>query len=52
MGWFDFTVSMPPSEAKPVERYREKWKTSNIQHSTFNAQRPTTRHATPLNVEC
>jgi len=22
MGWFDFTVSMPPSEAKPEERYK------------------------------
>jgi hypothetical protein len=22
MGWFDFTVSMPPSEAKPEKRYK------------------------------
>jgi hypothetical protein len=39
MGGFNFTVSMTASEAKLERRYRENME--NIEHSTFNIQRPT-----------
>src|ERR1035437_360781 len=45
IGGLIFTVSMPPSEAKPAGRYRKFWETSNAQH-------PLERTPTSLDVRC
>src|ERR1035437_5181064 len=45
IGGLIFTVSMPPSEAKPAGRYRKFWETSNDQH-------PLERTPTSLDVRC
>src|ERR1035437_7115160 len=50
IGGLIFTVSMPPSEAKPAGRYRKFL--GNIQQPTSNAQHPLERTPTSLDVRC